>query len=333
MSRLFLCALGLSVFVWTAGPKVSLRAEIAAPGPAKQGYHEMVRRVSPALVLVKTNTGLGSGFVFRSDGYILTNHHVIEGAAAIEVNFSDMRRFEARLVGADPESDVALLKITARDLPTVPVGDSSTLEPGEIVVAIGNPHGLTQTVTVGVVSALGRTEESVASGPIYRSFIQTDAAINSGNSGGALINSIGEVIGINTMKRVSQGTEGVAFAIPINQAMGLANQLIETGEIRRARIGIVVEELSFENRTGLKLPDGAYGVNVVELASDGPGEQAGLLVDDVIFKFNGETIRSVGSLKAAAGCQPPGKTVELEVYRGPERRTISLTMGEISSGE
>ncbi|MCL4146416.1 UNVERIFIED_CONTAM: hypothetical protein GTU68_015299 [Idotea baltica] len=299
--------------------------------PGKLGVHEIVKKASPTVVLILAGNSLGSGVILREDGYIVTNDHVIEGASKaaskIIVEMKWGSRYEATVVGTFPESDLAVLKVTARGLPVSLIGDSSTLEPGELAIAIGNPSGFTQTVTTGVVSALGRTETDVGGRYVYRNFIQTDAAINGGNSGGALVDSSGALIGINSWKRAGNGIEGLAFAIPVNQVMGIATQLIETGEVRRGKIGLVVEELDASKRVGLKVPERVIGVHVVEVIDGGPGALAGILVDDVIVKFNGEKTHRVEALKAAAGCQPPGKVVEVEVNRGSVVETLKMTLG------
>lgn len=300
----------------------------------KHGFHEIVKEASQSVVTVLTESGSGSGFVIRSNGYILTNEHVISKANTIEVQFSDMRSFRAQLVGSDKESDVALLKIAARELTTSKIGDSSALEPGETVIAIGSPKGFTHSVTSGIVSALGRSE-SIETTRKYRNYIQTDAAINSGNSGGPLLNSFGEVVGINTLKYVGldQNAQGLSFSIPINQAMGLAEQLIETGKIRRGRIGVEVDLLTFRNRVGLRLPEGIHGVHVTKIEPDGPADIAGVLLDDVITRFNGDFVRSVGSLQASIGCQPPEKKVKIQVVRGNEFIDLEVILGSETDDE
>lgn len=294
--------------------------------PKKQGYHDIVKKAAKSVVTVRTNTSSGSGFVIRPDGYILTNHHVIADATQIDVLFNDWRHFGARLIGSDSDSDVALLKIAAREIEVSKLGNSAELEPGEVVLAIGSPKGLLHTVTAGIVSALGRSE-MLPGGPTYRNFIQTDAPINSGNSGGPLINSLGEVVGINTLKWSVVDVEGFGFAIPINQALSLSDQLIETGEIRRGRIGVVIEELTFRNRVGLRIPEGIYGVHVLEIEQGGPSDEAGLEMDDIIVRFNGDPVRSMGALQAAASCLPPGKEVKVTVIRGPKTLELPLTLG------
>ncbi len=269
--------------------------------------------------------GAGSGFIVSPDGYILTNNHVVGKADKIIVKLADGRQFRAKVVGTDPQSDIAVIKIDAKDLPVLPLGDSDKIEVGEWVLAIGNPFGLTQTVTVGIVSAKGRSGIGITD---YEDFIQTDAAINPGNSGGPLVNLRGEAIGINTaIFSRSGGYMGIGFAIPANMAKVIMNQLIKTGKVTRGWLGVVIQDLTEDlaRSFGLKEPEGAL---VTEVARNSPAAKAGLRQGDVIIAYNGRTVKNVADLRNQVALTAPGTKVKLTIIRDGRRRTLMVTIGE-----
>ncbi|HXZ53406.1 MAG TPA: DegQ family serine endoprotease [Burkholderiales bacterium] len=268
----------------------------------------------------------GSGVVVDAEhGYVLTNHHVIQDAQRIVVTLKDNRRFPARLVGSDAGTDIALLKIDAKGLAALPFGDSDALQVGDFVLAIGNPFGLGQTVTSGIVSALGRSGLNIEG---YENFIQTDASINPGNSGGALVNLRGELVGINTaIIGPSGGNVGIGFAVPANMARAVMQQLIRFGEVRRGRLGIKMQDLTPELAKGLGVA-AREGVAVVEVQAGSPAARAGLLEGDVIVDLDGRPMRSAAELRAVLGVTPPGETVELRVLHGAGGRTLRVRVGE-----
>jgi len=263
---------------------------------------------------------LGSGVIVTQDGYILTNHHVIAGADVIKVSLIDKRVFDARVVGLDPKTDLALLKIDATDLPLLPLGDSSKLEVGQFVLAVGNPFGLSGTVTMGIVSAKGRANIRIAD---YEDFIQTDAPINPGNSGGALVNLDGELVGINTVIfSQSGGNIGIGFAIPSNMAKGVMYNLIEYGRVVRGWLGVAIQDQA----------DGK-GVIVQGVMPNSPAEKAGLKQGDIILSYRGESIESGSELKNLVGETAPGEKVEIKILRSGTEMTISVVIAELKEEE
>ncbi len=271
------------------------------------------------------NKSLGSGFIISSDGYILTNAHVVEGADEVTVRLTDKREFKAKTIGTDKRTDVALIKIEASGLPAVKFADTNQLKVGEWVVAIGSPFGFDNSVTAGIVSAKGRSlpQEN------YVPFIQTDVAINPGNSGGPLFNMRGEVVGINSqIYSRSGGYMGVSFAIPIDVAMEVQGQLRASGKVSRGRLGVVIQEVSKElaDSLGLSKPIGAV-VNAVE--KGGPAEKAGLEPGDVILKFDGKTINTSADLPRMVGATRPGVRSVMQVWRKGTTRDIAVTVGEM----
>lgn len=268
---------------------------------------------------------LGSGFIISEDGYILTNHHVIDDADEVIVRLSDRREIEAQVIGSDARSDVALLKVDASDLPYVKIGESSAIEVGEWVLAIGSPFGFDHSVTAGIVSA---TERSLAN-DTYVPFIQTDVAINPGNSGGPLFNLNGEVIGINSQIYTrSGGFMGLSFAIPMDVAMEVADQLRDTGSVTRGWLGVVIQEVSRDlaESFGLDKPAGALVVNVMP---DSPAQAAGLREGDVIVQFNGNDIALSSDLPHQVGRIKPGEKARVDVIREGRRETIIATIGAL----
>ena len=272
---------------------------------------------------------LGSGFIISSDGYVLTNNHVVADADEIIVRMSDRSELEAKLVGADPRSDVALLKIEGRNLPTVKLGKSENLKVGEWVLAIGSPFGFDYSVTAGIVSAKGRSLPNES----YVPFIQTDVAINPGNSGGPLFNLDGEVVGINSQIFTrSGGFMGLSFAIPITVALDVANQLKETGKVSRGWLGVVIQEVNKDlaESFGLDRPAGALVAQVLE---DGPAAKGGLRVGDVILRLDNHPIVMSSDLPHRVGVLKPGTTSRLEVMRDGKRRTLNVTIGALPDDE
>lgn len=264
---------------------------------------------------------LGSGFIISEDGYILTNEHVVKGAEKIKVKLSDQRVYDGKLVGTDPRTDVAVLKIEAQEKLSVAVlGDSETLQVGQWALAIGNPFGLDRTLTVGVISATGRADLGIED---YEDFIQTDASINPGNSGGPLLNIYGEVVGINTA--IVAAGQGIGFAIPINLARLIADQLIETGEVTRGWLGVSIQPLTPELAESFGL-DKVTGALVNQVLPDSPAEQAGVQRGDILLAFNGKKIRGVRELQLLVASTPAEKTVELEVLRGNKKLTLPVTV-------
>lgn len=269
---------------------------------------------------------LGTGVLFDSNGYIVTNNHVVDRASTMEIMLSDRRVFKAKLVGADPDTDIAVIKIDAKGMPIVPLGDSSSLQVGETVMAFGNPFGLNFTVTRGTISALGRSQFNIE--PL-QDFIQTDAAINPGNSGGALVNVRGEVVGINTAI-LSPGGEGggsvgVGFAIPINMAKHSVESLIKTGKVTRGYLGVTVGPVTSELAEQFKAPD-TSGALVQDVTPGGPADKAGLKPGDVIRKFDSRTVNDSSDLPAMAASAPPGTAVTLEVLRNGQTLEKKITV-------
>jgi serine protease Do len=274
------------------------------------------------------NRGTGSGFIMDSNGYILTNAHVVEGATNIYVTLTDKREFKAKLIGSDPRTDVALVKIEAKDLPRLPVGDSSKVRVGEWVLAIGSPFGLDNTVTAGIVSAKGReTNDSITP------FIQTDVAINPGNSGGPLINTRGEVIGINSqIYSKSGGYMGISFAIPIDEATRIADQLKANGRIVRGRIGVTITELTKELSESIGFNIKAKGgVLVRGVEAGAPAAMAGIDVGDVIFKINDRDIERSLDLTRTISDVKPGNRVKLQIWRKGSIREINVMVVEVDT--
>ncbi|MEJ2406779.1 MAG: DegQ family serine endoprotease [Candidatus Thiodiazotropha sp.] len=276
----------------------------------------------------------GSGFIFASrDGllsdksYILTNNHVVEHADKIRVKLQDGREFEAKVTGRDPQSDVAVIEIPTGGLPTLEWGDSAELDVGEWVVAIGNPFGLSHTLTVGVVSAKGRTGVGIND---YEDFIQTDAAINPGNSGGPLVNLDGQVIGMNTaIFSRSGGYMGVGFAIPSNLARAVANQLIDQGTVTRGFLGIVIQQLTPELAQSFDMEPGK-GILVAQVSEDSPALRAGLKQGDVILSYQGEPVTTVGNFRNQVALTTPGTRAELGILRDGRAETLEVMIGELS---
>lgn len=278
---------------------------------------------APATPETERGTGLGSGFLISPDGFVLTSAHVVDGADTIYVTLTDEREFKARLVGMDERTDVAVLKIAARGLPAVSIGDSDRLRVGEWVVAIGSPFGLDNTVTAGIVSAKGRDTGD------YLPFIQTDVAVNPGNSGGPLINMQGEVIGINSqIYSRTGGFMGISFSIPIDEAMRVADQLRATGHVTRGRIGVAIGEVSKDVATSLGLPK-AQGAQVSAVEPGSPAAKAGVQAGDIILKFNGRSIERATDLQRMVGDSKPGGRATLTLWRKGKQQSVEVAVVEI----
>jgi len=304
-----------------------------APGHGQGGNidpFEFFRRFAPGLPNMPRRNmpvrGLGSGFIIDTNGIIMTNAHVVKDANEVTVKLTDRREYRAKVLGADPKTDIAILKIEAKNLPAVTLGDSDRLKVGEWVLAIGSPFGFENTVTAGVVSAKGRSLPSDAAVP----FIQTDVAVNPGNSGGPLFNAKGEVVGINSqIYSQSGGYQGVSFSIPIDLAVKVKDQIVKTGKVEHARLGVSVQEVnqSLADSFGLDKPSGALVANVEK---NSPADKAGLQTGDVIRSINGREIVSSGDLSAAVSANMPGQKATLDVWRKGKPVTITATLGNAS---
>jgi len=273
---------------------------------------------------------LGSGVLVDDDGVVLTNNHVVDGADEIKVTLSDGREFDAELVGADPQSDVAVIRIKGdpSGLEAIPIGDSSTLRLADTVLAIGNPFGVGQTVTMGIVSATGRANLGIAD---YEDFIQTDAAINPGNSGGALLNVRGELVGINTaIVSRSGGYQGIGFAIPSNMARGIMTSLMTTGKVERGWLGVSIQPLDRDLADAMGI-DQAHGVLVADVSPDGPARKAGIQRGDVILSVDGREIRSTGELRNIVASHQVGKSVTVTIVRDKKHQDIDVELGTLAA--
>jgi len=305
-----------------------VRERLQVPEFFRQFYGRIPERES-------RQEGLGSGVIVSKNGYILTNNHVVEEADELKVALNDGREFEAKLVGADPKTDVAVIKIEADDLPVVTLTDSDNLRVGDLVFAIGNPLGVGQTVTMGIVSATGRQIGILANAHTagYEDFIQTDAAINQGNSGGALIDAQGRLIGINSAilsSRGGSGNIGIGFAIPINLAASILKSLVETGTVQRGYLGIEIAELGSDVAEALNLKKGQRGVIITNLDKNAPGAKGGLQRSDVIVAVDGKAVATPQELRLLIASKHPGSQVELEVFRDGKKRVVKLEVGSLS---
>jgi serine protease DegS len=334
----------------TAGVADGPAPVILVPGHDAWSYAGAVQRAAPAVVNIytsrtvtervapsgfgmffpdpapryrnRTERSLGSGVIVDTEGHIATNNHVVENADQVQVQLSDRRIAVAQVVGRDPDSDLALLKIDLGHLPVMPFGHSDKLQVGDVVLAIGNPLGLSQTVTHGIVSATGRGQLGLAT---FENFIQTDAAINPGNSGGALINTRGELIGINTaILAKTTGAEGIGFAIPVNMVRGVIHDLISRGKVVRGWIGIIPEDVSYEQAVSYGLPRG--GVVLVDLYLDSPAVEAGLLPGDILTELEGATVKSSQDILAHIASTQPGTVIKVTGVRGGNTFRASITV-------
>lgn len=350
----------------TPGAKVSAPPASRTVGNGTDSYAPIVAEVAPAVVTIRSEQrirqtqqplpflndprfrdffgeqfgegvptpqprrgGLGSGVIINSDGYILTNHHVIDGADRVRVELIDRRTFDASVVGSDAASDLAVLKIEGRNLPTVPFGDSESVNVGDVVLALGNPLGIGQTVTMGIISAKGRAT-GLGDGS-FEDFLQTDAPINSGNSGGALVNTRGELVGINAqILSPSGGNIGIGFAIPVNMARNVMDALITDGKVRRGRLGVTVQGITSDLAESLQLKAVA-GALVSDVSEGGPAARAGLRRGDVITAIDGVRINDSNELRNRIAILGPGARVELTIVRDGKAQTISATLEELPS--
>ena len=275
--------------------------------------------------------GLGSGVIVSPDGYILTNNHVVEKATDIKVQLADKREFSGKVIGTDPQTDIAVVKIADTGLPTITFGDSSKLQVGDYAFAIGNPFGVGETATMGIISATGRNGLAIED---YEDFIQTDAAINPGNSGGALLNARGELIGINTaiLSGGSGGNQGIGFAIPINMAKHVMDEILKHGKVVRGYIGVGIQEVTPDLAKAFNVPP-EKGALVGSVEPNNPGSKAGLERGDVITELDGQAISGPNDLRLRVGAMTPGTTVHLKVLRNGESRDVSLVLGEAPTGK
>jgi serine protease Do len=328
---------GPSVVAVISSRKPAASAAAGAPGaPGAQGEPqdpmlEFFRRFMPDMPeRGGPREGLGSGFIISKDGYILTNAHVVAGSDEVTVRLADAKReFKAKVVGVDKRTDVALLKVDAQDLPVATLGDSSKLEAGDWVAAIGSPFGFTNTITAGIVSAKERSLPD----EMYVPFIQTDVAVNPGNSGGPLLNLAGEVIGVNSM--IYSGTGGymgVSFAIPIEVALDVTKQLRSQGKVTRGRVGIGIQPLTKELAQAFRL-ESTTGAVIVNVEKGGPAEKAGARVGDVVLAWNGKKLEDANELPRLVAGTKPGAPATMELVREGKRETLKVTVGEIPTEE
>ncbi|MBW8847303.1 MAG: trypsin-like peptidase domain-containing protein [Burkholderiales bacterium] len=337
--------------------QIALPAQPASPAASvvRAGFSQAARVASPAVVSITASKapprslgrtheglpfgfpfgprqqrggpqlGLGSGVIISADGVLLTNNHVVEGASDIEVQLSDGRQAQATLVGTDPETDVAVLKISLPDLPAIPLGDAASLQVGDVVLAIGNPFNVGQTVTSGIVSALGRNQLGINT---FENFIQTDAAINPGNSGGALVDADGRLVGINTaIFSRSGGSLGIGFAIPVDVARQVAAAILKDGSVARGWIGVQTRELTPELAEALKL-DEAKGVLIGGVVTDAPAAKAGIKPGDVLTRIGAHVVATPAELLARVAALKPKSQVEVGVQRGGKALSFQLSVAQ-----
>lgn len=328
---------------------VSVRVELNVPADTAQGPFDFNNPFSPfnrdfferffgpglpspAPQQEQRQAGMGSGFIISSDGLILSSHHVVGEADRIVVRLRDGREFEAKVLGSDPPSDVAVIRISGgNDLPAIPLGDSDALLVGELVMAIGNPFGLAHTLTTGVVSAKGRTNLGITD---YEDFIQTDASINPGNSGGPLTNMRGEVVGVNTaIFSQSGGSLGIGFAVPINMVKAVIDQLLERGEVTRGFLGIGIQNLTPDLRASFNLDNTVKGVVVTDVMENSPADRAGLQRGDIITAYNDEPVIEASQFRNAVALAQPGTRVAMTVIRNSEKIQVQAELGSQTEGE
>jgi serine protease Do len=312
--------------VEAAAPMMGPGTPFGPQDPSRQFHDDFFRRFFGGNLPQKfRQMGQGSGFIISKDGYILTNNHVVGDADKITVELQDGRIFnDAKLIGTDPDSEVAVIKIEGKDFPVLPMGDADKLQIADWVIAVGNPFGLAETVTVGVVSALGRDIRLAE----YNDFIQTDAAINPGNSGGPLINLDGQAIGINTaIFSQSGGYMGIGFAIPINMARAISQQLIKTGKVTRGYLGVMIQDVTPELAHSFGL-EKAQGALISEVTEDTPAKTAGLQQGDIILKMNDKDVETSNTLKNEVAMLAPGTKVRFEIFRDGKRKEVTVKIGE-----
>ena len=348
----------------TIGGRVPVRVVEAAGPPGHvsfdEGFSPMIQNVLPAVVNIASSRtvksegmlsdprlkeffgkdfplqfgmprqhherSLGSGVIFSRDGYIVTNNHVVEKATDVRIFLANQREYRARVVGTDPRTDIAVLKVDATNLPVLPIGDSSKVRIGEFVLAVGDPFGVGQTVTIGIVSATGRGGFGIED---IEDFIQTDAAVNPGNSGGALVNVRGELIGINTaILSGSGGNQGIGFAIPVNMGRAVVDQIMKTGRIVRGWLGIVIQPVTPTVAKAFGLPGEPRGALISDLAPNGPAAQAGIQRGDIILGVNGQPIHESRDLQLKLNTMSPGSQVTMKLFRNGSENEVRTTLAE-----
>jgi len=335
---------------------VTIKETAAHIGESRtDSYHDAVKRAMPSVVNIFTRkdvkesphpllsdpifqrffgdqfepktrrkSNLGSGVIVSSNGYILTNHHVIEAADEVEIALSDDRKIEAELIGSDPETDLAVLKIDMKNLPAITFGHSEQAKVGDVVLAIGNPFGVGQSATMGIIGALGRTKVGINT---FENFIQTDAAVNPGNSGGALTDTQGNLIGINTaIYSRSGGSLGIGFAIPVHIAKTIMEQIIQTGNVIRGWLGISMQDMTQELADSFNL-DNTAGALIASVLKDGPADRAGIKPGDIMVTIEGESIHNTSELLNKVAALPPGKTVSVEIKRSGQQKNVQIKVG------
>jgi serine protease Do len=342
--------------------KATVPAAAVAPVAAVSSYAPVVDEVMPAVVTIRvekrakmipTNSqfpddmlrqffgpgvqiprqprgierGVGSGVIVTHDGYILTNNHVVDSANEVRVELPDRRTFDAKVIGTDAPTDLAVVKVDAKDLPTLAIGDSDAVRVGDVVLAVGNPLNIGETVTSGIISAKGR--QTNLGGDGYENFLQTDAAINHGNSGGALVNTTGQLIGINSqIVSPSDGNIGIGFAIPSNMAKTVMDQLIKSGTVRRGMLGVKVQPISPDMAVAMNLPS-SQGAVVSDVDDGSPAAHAGLQQGDVITQFDGKPVSDSNQLRNMVASTQPGTTVSLQVLRHGKTENVQAKLGEL----
>jgi serine protease Do len=359
-------------------PTGSMASAAGVPPSMAQGFSEIVKKVTPAVVNIAVTGGgeaggrgrrplppgpfggppgeeppggelptpppmpppgphgrpdqsAGSGVVLDPTGYIVTNNHVVEGATQITVTLSDRREFPAKIIGTDPKTDLAVIKIEAKDLPALKWAEYDKLQVGDLVLAIGSPFGLSSTVTLGIISALGRGNVGIAD---YEDFIQTDAAINPGNSGGALINMNGDLIGINTaIFSRTGGSEGIGFAIPSSIALDIVESLQKTGKVVRGWMGVAIQEITPALAKSFKLPEQRKGVLISDVNENGPSHEAGIKRGDIVVAFNGKDVQSVSQLRNLVARTVVGKDAQVKILRDGKEQTLNVKVAERPSDE
>lgn len=359
-------------------PTGSMASAAGVPPSMAQGFSEIVKKVTPAVVNIAVTGGgetggrgrrplppgpfggppgeeppggelptpppmpppgphgrpdqsAGSGVVLDPTGYIVTNNHVVEGATQITVTLSDRREFPAKIIGTDPKTDLAVIKIEAKDLPALKWAEYDKLQVGDLVLAIGSPFGLSSTVTLGIISALGRGNVGIAD---YEDFIQTDAAINPGNSGGALINMNGDLIGINTaIFSRTGGSEGIGFAIPSSIALDIVESLQRTGKVVRGWMGVAIQEITPALAKSFKLPEQRKGVLISDVNENGPSHEAGIKRGDIVVAFNGKDVQSVSQLRNLVARTVVGKDAQVKILRDGKEQTLNVKVAERPSDE
>jgi len=289
------------------------------------------RRSDPRQMPEQRERGLGSGIIMTPDGDILTNNHVVDGATDVRVTLADKREFKAKVLGTDPKSDLAVLKIDATNLPCITVGDSSKVQVGDYALAVGDPFGVGQTVTMGIVSATGRTHLGIED---YENFIQTDAPINPGNSGGALVNDRGELIGVNTaiIAHGSEGNQGIGFAIPSNEARSVMEQIVEHGKVTRAYLGIVPQDVTPAISKAFN-DNSTSGALVGDVSANSPAQRSGLQRGDIIVALNGKPVVDANDLRMRISMMAPGTDVNLKVFRNGAEKEIPVKLAELAATE